>query len=133
MVIYKTDYIKIFYHEQEKLVETVWQDFAASKNYRSALEQYIEVIKAHDVKRWLGDYRLARVVRPVDQQWTVTEWAPIFLPLATGIDKMARVKSIDVAAQISSDNMRQEYDTSRFPFQFRDFDDYDKAKAWLLE
>lgn len=133
MILYKTDFVEILYHEQHQMVETVWQNFASSKRYRLAMDQYIEVIKTHNVKRWLGDYRLARVIRPIDQEWMVTKWAPAFMPLANGIDKMARVKAQDVAAQISSDNMRQEYDTSRFPFQFRDFEDYDKARAWLLD
>ncbi|MBD1396503.1 hypothetical protein H9Q13_04945 [Pontibacter sp. JH31] len=133
MVIYNTDYIKILYHEQHKMVETVWLGFAGSKDYRAALDQYIDVLQTHEVRRWLGDQRQARVVRPVDQQWTVRTWAPVFVTLIGGIKKMARVKSKDVAALISSDNMRHDIDFSKLPLEFRDFEDYDKAKAWLLE
>jgi hypothetical protein len=133
MIIYKTDYITILYHETDKMVETVWHGFASSKDYRANLQQYIEVLKKYAVERWLGDYTKSRVIRPVDQAWTVNEWAPAFMPLTTNIVKMARIKSLDVSAQISSDNIRQDLNTNHLPFQFEDFENHEDARKWLLQ
>lgn len=132
MLFYSSIYTEIHYHEEEKLVETVWQGFAPSTSYRESLCAYIEVVKSHEVQRWLGDYRDAGVVRLIDQEWATKEWAKVFMPLAAGFKKMAKVNAMDVANKISSDNMKQRLDPSKLPFPFREFDDYEEARAWVL-
>jgi hypothetical protein len=132
MIIYKTDFLTIAYYESDKLIEATWQTYAAGEDYRAGLLQYVEALRNYDVKCWLGDYRQARVVRLADQQWTREEWAPLFFPLSSQLDKMARVKSIDVAARISSENMFQDLDLNALPFTFMEFEDYGKARHWVL-
>ncbi|WP_299702071.1 hypothetical protein [uncultured Pontibacter sp.] len=107
--------------------------YAPSKAYREGLEQYLNAVRQHDVKLWLGDYRLGKVIRMEDQQWAAKEWFPKFLPLASGIEKMARVQSEDVFSQMSSDSMKSKLDISGLPFQFSEFKYYEEAKEWLLE
>lgn len=132
MIIYKTDYITIDFQEHEQLLEVTWHGYAAGPDYRAALMQYVEALRNHKVKYWLGDYRLARVVRVSDQEWTMREWGPLFFPLSGQLEKMARVKSTDVAARISAENMFKDIDLQAIPFQFVEFDDFDEARAWLL-
>ncbi|WP_162055935.1 hypothetical protein [Pontibacter pamirensis] len=132
MLFYKSKYTEIHYHEEDKLVETVWLGFASSSDYRQSLAAYVEVIRAQEVERWLGDYREARVVRLADQAWAVKEWAPVFMPLASNLKKMAKVNAKDLFNQVSSTNMKQQLDVTRLPFPFQEFDDYDEARAWVL-
>ncbi len=133
MVFYASDYLEIYYYPEYQLIETRWLAYAPSKAYREGLEQYLNAVRQHDVKLWLGDYRLGKVIRMEDQQWAAKEWFPKFLPLASGIEKMARVQSEDVFSQMSSDSMKSKLDISGLPFQFSEFKYYEEAKEWLLE
>jgi hypothetical protein len=133
MLFYKSDYLEIYYEHEQKLVETRWLAFAPSKDYREGLSHYLDVIRRQEAKLWLGDYRLARVIRLEDQQWAAREWFPTFLPLAAGIERMARVQSVDVFSQVSSDNMKEKIDMGGLPFLFSEFRHYEDAKAWLLQ
>ncbi|MER2999248.1 hypothetical protein [Pontibacter populi] len=133
MLFYKSEFVEIYYYPEDKMVETRWLGFASSSGYRDGLEHYLEVARKHEIKLWLGDYRLARVVRMDDQEWAAKEWFPKFLPVATGIEKMARVQSDDVFSQMSSDSMKEKLDISGLPFLFSEFKNYENARAWLLE
>jgi hypothetical protein len=133
MTVYQSACLEIDYDETHKLVETCWLAFASSQEYRAGLMTYIDVIKAYPVKRWLGDYRLARVVRLEDQQWIKNTWAPTFFPLAGDIEKMAKVNALDVGNQISSANIEKQINEIRLPFLFQAFDDYEQARAWVLQ
>lgn len=132
MIIYKTNCLTITYQEPDKLIESTWHAYAAGKEYREALLQYVEVLKSYDVRRWLGDYRQARVVRLADQEWTVREWSALFFPLTLKLEKMVRIKSLDVSARISSENMFQHLHAGQMPFLFKEFEDYTEAREWVL-
>lgn len=132
MIIYKSDCITITYHEAEKLIEVTWHNYAASEDYRAALLQYVEALKNYDVRRWIGDYRKARVVRIADQNWTTQEFGPLFFPLCLKLEKMSRVKSTDVSARISFENMSQQINMSQLPFMFKEFEGYNEAREWVL-
>ena len=133
MVFYNSEHLDIYYYPEHKLIETRWLSYAPSRDYREGLERYLIAVQENEVKLWLGDYRLARVVRMEDQEWAARNWFPRFLPLASGIVKMARVQSEDVISQMSSDSMKSKLDISGLPFQFSEFRYYGEAKAWLLE
>jgi hypothetical protein len=132
MLIYQSDCTEIYYFQDEKLIETRWLGFASSREYRKALGAYLDAIKNYEVKRWLGDYRQARVVRLKDQAWVASDWAPTFMPLTAKIEKMAKVKSLDISSKISSDNIRERLPEDSMPFLFKEFDDYQQARAWVL-
>ncbi|EJF08209.1 MULTISPECIES: hypothetical protein [Pontibacter] len=132
MIIYKKNYINIAYYEAEQLLEITWSAYAASAEYREAMLQYIHILKNYEVKRWLDDYRQARVVRLSDQKWTKEEWAPLFYPHAQQLDKMARVRSNDISARISCENMFKTVDNSTLPYSFREFEQYGEARNWIL-
>ncbi|WP_299700721.1 hypothetical protein [uncultured Pontibacter sp.] len=132
MIIYKSDCITLTYHEADKLIEATWHTYAASKEYRAALLQYVEALKHYEVRRWLGDYRQARVVRVADQNWTTREWGALFFPHCMKLEKMSRVKATDVSARISFDNMSQYMSPSQMPFNFKEFEEYDAAREWVL-
>ena len=133
MVFYTSDYVEIHYYPAYKLIETRWLAYAPSKAYREGLEHYLNAVRQCEVRLWLGDYRLAKVVRLEDQQWAAKEWFPKFLPLASGIEKMARIQSEDVFSQMSSDSMKNKLDIAGLPFQFSEFKYYEEAKEWLLD
>ncbi|PVY42154.1 hypothetical protein [Pontibacter virosus] len=132
MIIYKKDYISIAYYKPEQLLEITWLAYASSAAYREAMLHYIEALQKYEVKRWLGDYRQARVVRLSDQQWTIEEWAPLFFEQANQLEKMARVRSTDISARISSENMYKSLDYTQLPYPYMEFELYGNARNWLL-
>ncbi|GGG16157.1 hypothetical protein [Pontibacter amylolyticus] len=132
MIIYKKDYISIAYYEAEKLLEVTWLAYAASAAYREAMLQYIEALRKYEVKRWLEDHRQARVVRLSDQKWTIEEWAPLFFQEVKSLEKIARVRSTDISARISSENMFRYLDYSQFQYGLMEFEFYGEARNWLL-
>ncbi|AKQ45165.1 hypothetical protein TH63_05205 [Rufibacter radiotolerans] len=133
MILYKSDCLEIQYHKEYKLIETRWLQFATSNEYRAGLNQYLEAVSRNEVRLWLGDYRLGKVVKLEDQEWAAKDWFTRFLPLSTGIEKMARVQAQDIFSQISSDGMKEKLDIDGLPFQFSEFKYYESAKDWLLE
>ncbi|AKQ45813.1 hypothetical protein TH63_09420 [Rufibacter radiotolerans] len=133
MLLYKSECLEIEYHGQHNLIETRWLGFASSDEYREGLNQYLQAVGGNDIRLWLGDYRLARVVRLEDQEWAAKDWFPRFLPFSKGITKMARVQAQDIFSQISSDGIKEKLDIEGLPFLFSEFKNYDAAKAWLLE
>ena len=132
MIIYKKDYISIAYYEAEQLLEITWLAYASSAEYREAKLQYIEALKKYQIKRWLTDYRQARVVRLTDQQWTASEWAPQFFEHARNLEKLARVKSTDISARISTENIYRSFSQYKYPYIFMEFEFYGEARNWLL-
>ncbi|PKV75089.1 hypothetical protein [Pontibacter ramchanderi] len=132
MIIYKKDYISIAYYEAEKLLEITWLAYAPSGAYREAMLHYLHALQHYDIKRWLIDYRLSRVVRPSDQEWTRNEWLPRFIEQSQQLEKLARVKSTDISARISSENMLRHIDRSQLPYKFMEFEYYGEARSWLL-
>ncbi|WP_439882729.1 hypothetical protein ACSX1A_06065 [Pontibacter sp. MBLB2868] len=132
MLYYKSDYLEIYY-SQGGLVETRWLKFASSEEYRAGLAMYSDVVRQKEVKLWLGDYRLAKVVRLHDQGWAAREWFPQFIALATDIKRMARVQSMDIFNETSSENIKRKINIEGLPFEFTEFKDYDEGRAWVLE
>ncbi|PSR51958.1 hypothetical protein AHMF7605_29045 [Adhaeribacter arboris] len=133
MVFYQSSCLEIYYEETYKFVETRWLRFASSQEYRASLAAYLEIIQTHEVRRWLGDYRQARVVRLEDQQWAALTWAPSFFSQAGNIERMAKVNARDIASQISAHNMKRDLNEDKLPFLFQEFDNYDQARAWVLQ
>ncbi|MDO6391252.1 hypothetical protein Q4E40_14020 [Pontibacter sp. BT731] len=132
MIIYKRDYISIAYYKAEQLLEITWLAYASSSAYREAMLQYIEALRKYEVKRWLEDHRQARVVRLSDQKWTKEEWAPLFFEQASHLEKIARVRSTDISARISSENMFRYLDYSQLQYGLMEFEFYGEARNWLL-
>ena len=131
-LLFKSDCLEIFYDKENKLVETVWFNFAAGDEYRAGMAAYINAISENDVKRWLGDYRKARLVNAEDEKWTSEVWAPLFMPLTIKLEKFGRVSSRDIFSEMSWSKMKEQMDLTKLPFDFREFNDYEKAKAWVI-
>lgn len=132
MIIYKKPFVEIAYSEADKLVEVNWYGYVAGEKFREAMLQYGHALEQYDVQYWLGYYREAAVVRIADQEWVTSEWGACFFPHVHKLHKMARVQSYDISARISAENMFKDVDFTLLPFNFRQFEDYGQARAWLL-
>ncbi|SIT77201.1 hypothetical protein [Pontibacter indicus] len=132
MILYKKDHISIAYYEAEKLLEITWLAYTSSAAYREAMLQFIEALRKYEINHWLEDSRQARVVRLSDQQWTTEEWVPLFIEEARQLEKVARVRSTDISARISSENMFRDFDHSQLSYSFMEFEFYGEARNWLL-
>ena len=127
-MLFKTDFIEIKYFTSNKLVETTWVGLAPVQEYRNALKGALAILKTHDVKRWIGDYRLAQEPKN-DEEWTLNEWAPAFLNGTTKLEKMAKVNSVTLPN--NARNISEKLNLGNSPFLYQEFDDYEEAKKWI--
>ena len=131
MVLFKTDFIEIKYHASKKLVETTWVGAPPSNEYRNAMKGALAVLKMHDIKRWIGDYRLAIEMALPDEDWVVEEWAPVFMSGTSKLEKMAKVSSLHSEIKERAATLSEKLELKKSPFLYQEFDDYDAAMKWI--
>lgn len=129
--LFKTDYIEIKYYASKKLVETTWVGMPPSHEYRNAMKGAIAVLKAHDIKRWIGDYRQAIETELPDQDWVAEEWAPVFIRDSSKLDKMAKVSSLHAGNKERTAVIGEKLKLQKSPFLYQEFDDYEAAMKWI--
>ena len=131
VVLFKTDFIEIKYYASKKLVETTWVGLPPSQEYRNALKGAIAILKTHDVRRWIGDYRKAVEMDLPDQDWAMEEWAPVFMADTVKLEKMAKVMSEENFSNRAATISNKLATKHKGTFAFAEFDDYDQAMKWI--
>ena len=132
MLLFKTEYLEIFYFKSECLVETRWIGFPTSEHYRKGLIAYLNIITNYEVKYWLEDYHLVTGINKSDKDWTQKMWAPTFGKIArTKIERMARVITSERFKAANLKNIAQASVAAPFPVLYQEFQSYDLALCWL--
>jgi len=130
MVIFERPYITIKYLEQENCIYTEWHGFAKSKEYREALNTYTSIAREYKVTKWIGNTKDAKAIRPVDQEWTVTEWVHDFAKY--NIKRMAVIVSDDIFNKMAVNNiLLHGNDLVRFDTKY--FKTVEEARQWVSE
>jgi hypothetical protein len=131
MIYFQNDNIIISYDEESKLVQTQWQGFVNSEEYRQILNTYLQLVSEKEVTRWIGDNTHAKAIRPADQEWTVKEWAPKFAAQGN-VKRMAVIVSTDIFNKMAIDNiLLKGGDTVGFDTHY--FDNEKAASAWVMQ
>lgn len=108
-------------------LETEWLSFATSVEFRSSVEQSLELGRNSQVKGWIADDRLLGAVRPRDLDWT---YADVLLALSNmGLQRFALLESKDALNRLTIATMYQRA-YSNLAFEIRLFDDIALARAW---
>lgn len=132
MLLFKTEYLEIYYFEFESLVEARWLGFPKSAEYRKGLLAYLNILTHYDVKFWLEDYQLVTGIGKADKTWTRTSWVPVFSKLARAkIERMARIITAERFKDANSKNIAQPSLAAPFPVLYQEFQRYDLALCWL--
>lgn len=118
------------YFASEELVKTKWLEFAPSAEYRKILSTLLRLQKKQKIRKWLADYSDAKVVRPVDQKWTIEEWGPAFFS-APHLHCVAIVNPKDVFGKISLDAIMRQINLVEHSVEVCFFDELEEATSWL--
>jgi len=132
MLLYKTEYLEIYYFKAEYLVEARWIGFPPSKEYRKGLSSYLNIIANYEVKFWLEDFHLVTGINKEDKAWSLKVWAPKFSKIAqTKIERMARLITSERFRNVNSKNIAQVSTAPQFPVLYQEFQRHDLAVCWL--
>jgi hypothetical protein len=75
-VIIENATISLYYYPATKIVHHEFRRFTQGENFRSVLEQGLEIFKTHNACKWLSDDRGNTAITPADAEWALTNWAP---------------------------------------------------------
>lgn len=114
------------WRELGALVNT-WTGFLKGEEYRSLMNQVVDLLKRHGVSKVLADVSQLRPLVPEDMSWTTEEWAP--RAVAAGMREMAVVLPHNVFAQLSVTRVVENLGDDRIVTA--QFDDARTALAWL--
>src|SRR5688572_14057278 len=132
MLLFKTDYLEIYYFKAECLVEARWIGFPKSAEYRKGLISYLNIITNYEVKYWLEDFHLVPGINKSDKEWTNKVWAPKFSKIArTKIERMARVITSKRYRDVNLKNIAQVSMATPLPVLYQEFQRHDLALCWL--
>lgn len=132
MEAYKSKYLHLVFWADEELIEWIWLPETSNMLER---EYKQEVLNALDVclkvfpKKLIGDTRdMFFPIMPALQEWTNQIF---FVPvLEIGLNRSAIILSEDLITQLSTEQIMEESEASKF--QTRYFDSKEAAKAWIL-
>ncbi|GAB3587194.1 hypothetical protein [Hymenobacter daeguensis] len=109
------------------VLETEWLSFATSAEFRSSVEQALQLARQHRVKGWVADDRRLGAVRPRDLDWIHEE---LLLALSNmGLQRFAQLESHDALNRLTIATM-YERALDGVAFEIRRFDDLELARAW---
>ncbi|GBF52023.1 methyl-accepting chemotaxis protein signaling domain protein [Leptospira ryugenii] len=67
----------IYYVQSKSMIEVVWKPDYSDDAYQNILNKALEIIKQHNVSKWLADTRKIGLVSKQGQEWVNQEWFPI--------------------------------------------------------
>ncbi len=127
-------FVKIDWEESTKAVVADWKGpIARGPAYRKVLDRSLELVKAKNAKRWLGNMLDSTgVMSPEDSTWLVNDWFPRLLGL--GAKRFAVVIPPQALAAMQLNRLKRDIDAEKESaevFQNRYFDNLAEARAWL--
>lgn len=130
MLYLKTEHIIIEYFAAEELVKSKWLQYVPSAEYRNILYTFLLMQEKYKISKWLADCSDAKVVRPVDQKFTVEEWGPKFLS-SLHLQFMAIINPTDMFGRISVNFIMSQLNLVEHPVEVCFFDKPEDAMLWL--
>lgn len=125
---HQTTHVEIVYYPDSHILHLTWLSFTPSQEYHQALEKALEMMKEHQVKRWIFDQRNAEVISPQDQKWVTENWTPRVIQAVGKGAKSAVILAKNIFGELSIRNL---VDTTKENVETRYFQDIESAKEWL--
>lgn len=109
------------------VMETEWQGFAGSTDFRAALLETLRLARLHRITGWVADDRRLGAVRPKDLEWTHHE---ILKPLSDlGVRRFAHLEAEEALNRLTIDGLYRAA-VPDLAYEFRHFTDIEQARAW---
>lgn len=120
-------FLTIEYFEKGNLIHNNWLGYQTLEGIMLGADQCIKVLSDYKCSYLLNDNRL--VVGPWDHatDWIANNWTP--RAIEAGLTHFAHVVSPESFAALSAETMSAKIDGL---FQMQIFDDFNKARNWLL-
>ncbi|MFC6998611.1 hypothetical protein [Rufibacter roseus] len=106
------------------------QGFVASEVYREGLLEAVQVTRKEYLRNWVMDTKHMKVIRQVDQQWTMQSWFSQFKLL--GVRRLGIVVSDDIFNQMAISGMVATLRPD-FSGEVEYFQGYNSALFWARE
>jgi len=128
-ILFEKDYATITYEADLKLLTLSWKRFVSSQEYRIAFSAVLKSIEEKRIPLFLADTRKQGIISPTDRKWLESEMIPPALKV--GLKYVATLLNKDIFKKYYLSKIKEHSENSGMS-AFEMFDDYDKARAWLL-
>lgn len=130
MVFFSEDYAEIHWDDVNRIVIVIYKGDITSEQLHSIFKKTIECGVINGGTKYLVDSRKFTTIKPEDQNWITTVWAPE--ALKGGMKKVALVLPEDVLQKQVLSNLSDEGSNKKNSgFRSETFDSIIAAIAWL--
>lgn len=123
------EFVKLYYVEEDKMIISSWKKTPTSEIYREVFEKLYDVIVENSATKFLSDTKLQGAISPEDRNWLSN--VMMHRGLSAGLTHIATVLAKDVFKKYYLSKLQKD-STKVGMYAFEMFDDFDKAKEWLL-
>lgn len=128
MTQYESKFAKIELLNNSSIIKISWFGLIPSEEYRSVLNQALDVAKKLKITNWLTDARFIKVIRVEDQNWAMSDWM-IAAVTANVYKRQAVLLPDDVFGQASAKRMISKIQGQ--DVEFNNFNSEALAVEWL--
>ena len=127
-IILDTDFVKITYDTEAKLLIQRWKRIVTSEEYRKAFQVSLEAVSKYNIPLFLSDTSKEGVISPEDRKWL----EEVIIPKAVknGLKYSATIMDKDLYKKYYLSKIKNASEESGM--RFRIFDNYDEGLKWLL-
>ncbi len=127
-IILDTDFVKITYDTEAKLLIQRWKRIVTSEEYRKAFQVSLEAVSKYNIPLFLSDTSKEGVISPEDRKWL----EEVIIPKAVknGLKYSATIMDKDLYKKYYLSKLKNASEESGM--RFRIFDNYDEGLKWLL-
>ena len=125
--ILDNDQITMWYHPEKKIIHHQMHKYVFGPKFREFLLKGVDVMRQRGADKWLSDDRLNPVLKPEDNQWAMTEWAPMVMK--AGWKYWAIVQPEHLIAKLRMETNAKAFADMGLTVQL--FSDPDEALKWL--
>jgi hypothetical protein len=123
-------YLQLEIDRPHALLVLHWQGFVPSDEYREGLLEALQVSRQAGLQNWIMDMKHMKVIRQMDQEWTLNTWFPQFQLL--GVKRLAFVISEDIFNQMAVSSMVAAI-RPKFRAEVEYFQELPSAQRWAQE
>ncbi len=127
-IILDTDFVKITYDTEAKILIQRWKRIVTSEEYRKAFQASLDAVSKYNIPLFLSDTSKEGVISPEDRKWL----EEVIIPQAVknGLKYSATIMDKDLYKKYYLSKLKNASEESGM--RFRIFDDYDEGLKWLL-
>jgi hypothetical protein len=123
------EHATLVYHEDSRIVHHTFHEVIAGENFRTVLNNGVELLRKHGAKKWLSDDRMIGALNEEDTQWSMNDWFP--RAKAAGWKFWALVVPADIMARMNLKEFVDSYYEQGLRIMV--FTDPEAAMEWLTK